>query len=130
MNIKLLKYYPAILLLLFFISNCAPGTEQQIEGQWKAHLLTEDRDTLRFPPNDVQLIFLPDKTYEYHGTLRYREAGQFRAEGRVIYTTDTLSNTKSEKAVHIERLTGDTMVLNMVENKKHRRLELHRLGNK
>lgn len=110
-------------ILIFF--SCGPNTEQQLEGHWTADLLTERKDTLDLPPNSIHLIFFPNKKYEYRGTLRYREAGTYRTKGRIIYTTDTL-NSQPEKAVHIESLRADSLIINMIENRMPRRLELHR----
>ena len=115
------------ILFLFSLCSCGHDTEKQLTGEWKAHLLTERLDTLDLPPNDVRLTFSPPHMYTFEGTLRYREAGTFRVKGRVIFVKDTL-NQKAEKAIHIESLKGDTLILNMMENKIPRRLEMHRVN--
>ncbi len=119
-----MKYFLFFLPLL--LTACGPDREAIIQGDWQGVLVLEEQDTLPVDPAEIRFRFEPG-VYQYHSTLKYREAGSFRIDRQYLITTDTVNQASTEKAVEIIRLDSDTLELRMMENGKERTLLLERI---
>jgi len=101
-------------------------SEQELIGKWTAVELVQDQDTMDFDLTKVALEFHEDQRYSYTGNLAEREAGEFYLMGKILYTKDTLMAKPVEKAVQIEALTSDSLLLLMRSKDGLQRLQLIR----
>jgi hypothetical protein len=106
--------------------GCKSEFERNIEGNWFADALTEGGAPIEVDGDIVQFEFKSNLEYAFNGTLNTREAGKFRIRNNYLYTKDDLKNAP-EKAVRIDRLTVDSLVLAMNDKGKERVLTLLRL---
>ncbi len=106
--------------------GCKSELERNIEGNWFADALTEAGAPIEVDGDVVQFEFKSNNEYAFHGTLNAHEAGKFRIRNNYLYTKDDLKNVP-EKAVRIDRLTVDSLVLAMNDKGKERILTLLRL---
>ena len=115
----------ALFALLLSIGACTNRAERELTGKWQAFEILEEEAPLPLDPAQVRFEFLAGKGYTFHGTLNYKEAGVFRIHRGYLYTTDTLNHSK-EKAVRIEQMRADTLLLEMNDQGKTRLLKLRR----
>lgn len=118
------------LILLFAIllfAGCTGWTESDLIGTWEATSVTEEDEPLSVDYPTVQLILKADKTYEYKGTLNYREAGKWLAESNFLYTKDTLKPDGAQKAVYISAFQQDSLEMQMIEQEKTRIMKMKRI---
>lgn len=113
-------------ILLYTISSCTAEYERTIEGNWFADALTEGGKPLEVDGDAVQFEFKSNHEYVFNGTLNAHEVGTFRIRQNYLFTKDGLKNTP-EKAVRIDRLTVDSLILTMNDRGKERILTLLRL---
>ena len=111
---------------LFATTSCKSEFERNIEGNWFADALTEGGAPIEVNGDIVQFEFKSNHEYAFNGTLNAHEAGKFRIQNNYLYTKDDLKKTP-EKAVRIDRLTVDSLVLAMNDKGKERVLTLLRL---
>lgn len=112
----------AVLSLLLFA--CAPGNEKMLCGQWQGIAVLENGDSLEIDPSVIKISFNEHNGYTYASTLNYRESGTFYADAKYLYTTDTLNQATTEKAVEIVMLTEDSLFLKMSDAGQDRLLKL------
>jgi Lipocalin-like domain len=110
------------------IVGCKSELERNIEGNWFADALSENGAPIEVDGDVVQFEFKSNNEYTFNGTLNAHEVGKFRISKDYLYTKDDLKNA-SEKAVRIQRLTVDSLVLAMNDKGKERILTLLRLQN-
>ncbi|MEN9612174.1 MAG: hypothetical protein RLZZ628_2988 [Bacteroidota bacterium] len=108
--------------------SCKSELERNLEGNWFADALTENGAPIEVDGDVVQFEFKSNNEYNFNGTLNVHEVGKFRISNHYLYTKDDLKNAP-EKAVHIQRLTVDSLVLAMNDKGKERVLTLLRLQN-
>jgi Lipocalin-like domain len=110
------------------LASCKSELERNIEGNWFADALTENGAPIEVDGDVVQFEFKSNNEYTFNGTLNAHEVGKFRISKDYLYTKDDLKNAP-EKAVRIQRLTVDSLVLAMNDKGKERILTLLRLQN-
>jgi hypothetical protein len=106
--------------------SCKSEFERNIEGNWFADALTEGGAPVEVDGDIVQFEFKSNNEYAFNGTLNAHEVGKFRIRNNYLYTKDDLKNAP-EKAVRIDRLTVDSLVLAMNDKGKEQVLTLLRL---
>jgi hypothetical protein len=111
---------------LFATTSCKSELERNIEGNWFADALTEAGVPMEVNSDLVQFEFKSNNEYTFNGTLNIHEEGKFRISKDYLYTQDALKQAP-EKAVRIDRLTVDSLVLTMNDKGKERVLTLLRL---
>ena len=119
------KFTPFIFLLLLFAA-CSPVDESLIKGKWAGIAVIEEGSPINIDPSEVRMSF-KDKGYIYSSTLNYEEAGTYYIHSKYLYTTDTLNQASTEKAVEIVKLTPDSLVLKMNETGKERLLMMEKV---
>lgn len=119
--------YAMSILFLLLASACAQGYQREsLYGQWKGVSVQEEGVNLPdVDPTILQFQFA-ESGYTYQGNLNYREAGTFQVQSPYLYTTDTINQATTEKAVEILQLSEDSLHLRMMENGKERLLKLVR----
>lgn len=115
-----------LLWCLLLLVACTNPYERALPGNWQAIEILEADTPLPVAVEVIRFTFTSDATYEYYGTLKYREAGRYRLENQYLYTRDTLQPNSVEKAVEITRLTADTLFLQMQEGEALRTMKLVR----
>jgi len=100
-----------IILTLFFFS-CKGNKESMLVGTWTASAVAQDKRNLKVDLNKIKFQFDDTGTYKFTSTLDYMEAGSYKVDGEKLVTTDTI-NTKKTKAVLIQKLDADTLMLRM-----------------
>ncbi len=103
-----MQYILTALLCLLLFSACLDDPTD-IYGRWQVEQMFEQGETSDLDLNGVYFHFSPTGTYEYQGNLKYREAGYYRIERKLLYTTDTLNEERIEKAVKITHLSPDSL---------------------
>lgn len=117
--------YTTYLALLFLLS-CSPAKENFLLGSWEAIEVTEEGQPLGVNVQEIGFTFLDEGRYTYRSTLNYKEAGSYYVESQYLFTTDTVNQATSEKAVEILQLNQDSLFLKMNDNGKERLLKLVR----
>lgn len=95
-------------------------------GSWEAIEVTEEGQPLGVNVQEIGFTFLDEGRYTYRSTLNYKEAGSYYVESQYLFTTDTVNQATSEKAVEILQLNQDSLFLKMNDNGKERLLKLVR----
>ncbi|MCB0564006.1 MAG: hypothetical protein KDD01_06480 [Phaeodactylibacter sp.] len=111
--------FKAYLFLLLLLAACSPVDKSLIKGQWAGIAVIEEGSPINIDPKEIKISF-EDKGYIYSSTLNYKEAGVYYIDSKYLYTTDTLNQASTEKAVEIVKLTADSLVLKMNEAGKER----------
>jgi hypothetical protein len=119
-------FNPILCLTLFALVACQQMNDELLIGRWQAVSLTEEGEPVPVDMKEISFEFRADQTYRYSSTLNYREAGDYYVETRFLYTTDTINQASTEKAVEILMLSEDSLHLGMLENGKERVLKLTR----
>ena len=107
------------------LTSCGMWKSYQLQGQWQGVRLMEGKDSVAVDPSLI-LLTIDKDSYAFSSTLNYREQGSWRLEDDVLYTTNELVDTPYEKAVYIQQLKRDTLVLWMMDEGQERVLTLHR----
>ena len=102
--------------LVLFLLTCSPVQDELIVGSWQAISVEEEGAQLALDPSQIKLAFTENDTYTYESTLNYREAGSYFVDAKYLYTTDTVNQASTEKAVEIVLLTADSLSLKMNDN--------------
>ncbi len=93
---------------------CKPELDVPLlHGKWQAYSIEKNGkvDTASYL-KEVQFEFNNTGRYLYQSTLNKQQAGKFRVNEKLLYTQDTISQSK-EKAVEIIRLDKDTLSIKM-----------------
>lgn len=114
----------AIILSFMIISSCSQWSAQDLTGLWEATSVTEEDQSLEVDYPSISLLLNTDGTYEYSGTLNYREAGKWSVKSNYLYTRDTLKPDGDQKIVFIKSFSKDTLELQMAEAEKTRILKM------
>lgn len=115
----------AVFFCALSLTSCGMWKSYQLQGQWQGVRLMEGKDSVAVDPSLIRLTINKD-SYAFSSTLNYREQGSWRLEDDVLYTTNELADTPYEKAVYIQQLKRDTLVLWMMDEGQERVLTLHR----
>lgn len=118
-------------LIIIFVSlitiSCSPPKENMLVGKWQAIELLEGDMPVDIDIEVVQFHFDQNNQYQFHGTLNYKEAGTYYLDSRYLFTTDTINQATTEKAVKITRLTEDSLSIKMNDSGKERIMKLVRV---
>ncbi len=113
-------------LLLVQLTACAPFSKQDLAGAWQGLSLTEETDSVAIDPALVRFSFDENGRYSFQSTLNYREAGHYRLRRQYLLTRDTL-RLAEEKAVEVQKLTPDSLVIRMMNEGRERILVLGKM---
>lgn len=117
----------AVFILLISIS-CTTPKEKFLIGNWQAVELLENGTPIEdIDIEVVRFYFDEKKQYQFHGTLNYKEAGTYYIDSRHLFTTDTINQATTEKAVEIVQLTEDSLAIKMNDGGKERIMKLVKL---
>ena len=113
------------LLSLLFISSLLISCENSIRpsdllGNWEAISIFEEGQPLEIDYPVIRLLVSEDGTYNYTGTLNYKESGRWHIQNEYFITKDTLLPDALEKTVLISKLTQDSFEMEMKEGEKER----------
>lgn len=121
-----------LLLGLFTFSciSCNQNTakEKNLLGNWQAFEVLEEGETLSVNPEEIKFTFKENHSYSFSSTLNYKEAGSFHLDFPYLYTTDTVNQATTEKAVEIIQLVTDSLTLKMKEKGRKRIIKLVKVG--
>jgi len=121
--------FTILLFFLLFANACqTESAKDMMIGNWQAFQFLEEGDSVKINPSEIKFSFGQNGRYHFNSTLNYKEAGKFKAEEKVLYTTDTLNSSNIEKAVLIQKLNQDTLVLEMRSEDKSQVLSLKRIN--
>lgn len=104
-------YAIAITAFMLFATSCEtkPAFEPALfEGAWKCSVLYND-GVENLNPQTIIFDFKLDSTYSYVGGS-YTETGKWWLEGDKLVTA---AEGDLEKKVQIEKITADTLIMNM-----------------
>ncbi|MEM8523248.1 MAG: hypothetical protein AAGG68_01330 [Bacteroidota bacterium] len=113
---------------LTLVTACSSDKENLLLGNWKATQLTENGEAISMDLREVQFTFDEQGRYQFQSTLNYREAGFYRQNNNLLYTTDTLNSKKEQQAVKILKLDEEVLELGMEDNGKKLVLLLEKVG--
>ncbi|KAA3637160.1 MAG: hypothetical protein DWQ02_07150 [Bacteroidetes bacterium] len=114
----------AFILGSIIISSCSQWSGMDLVGTWEATNILEEDQPLEVDYPSVRLDLKEDGTYEYTGTLNYREAGKWSTKSNYLYTRDTLKPDGEQKVVFIRSYSPDSLEIQMVEAEKTRILKM------
>ncbi|GJM36054.1 MAG: hypothetical protein DHS20C18_50550 [Saprospiraceae bacterium] len=106
--------------------SCAPYDQDKLVGSWQAISVLEEGEPLGVETEVIRIIFSPDASYSYYSTLNYEESGSYYLDSKYLFTTDTINQASTEKAVEILLLTEDSLHLKMMDTGKERILKMVR----
>lgn len=116
-----------VAFMLFLLGCEEPLDQTLLHGDWQADQYLASGQPKKTDPSLISFSFDANNTYTYRGGLSYKEAGNYRLERSVLYSTDTLSNQRIEKAVKIIRITTDSLYLEMNNGGIEEELILHKI---
>lgn len=106
----MMKYFSAIVIALTMTIGCAEEpvtTNAELQGSWTG--VEIKRNDLVQPYIDFSFNFALDSTYTYKGG-NHTEKGTYLISGNKLITQ---AEGDLEKQVEIEKVTSDTLLLNM-----------------
>lgn len=115
----------AVFCCALSLTGCGAWKSYQLQGQWQGVRLMEGKDSVAVDPSLI-LLSIDDDAYSFSSTLNYREQGHWRLEDDVLYTTNMLAENPYEKAVYIQQLNRELLVLWMMDEGRERILTLQR----
>ncbi len=114
------------MVLSLIMISCTEYNEDRLIGSWQAVSVLEEGKPLDIETEVIQISFTPDGSYAYQSTLNYRESGSYYLDSKYLFTTDTINQASTEKAVEIIMLTEDSLQLKMMDTGKERLLKMVR----
>ena len=107
--------FPLYFLLSFFLLciSCSPFSKSNLVGHWTAVSVLQKDIPLEVNHSEITLSFTQNDTYNFTSTLNYKEAGSYQLNGQKLITTDTLQKPPASKTVLIDKLSSDTLRINM-----------------
>lgn len=126
-NVLVMKksFFWILLLGIFsFLSSCGSIDNELIIGSWEGVRVLEEGEELGVNPREISFYFGKNESYRYESTLNYKEAGSYYIESSYLFTTDTVNQASTEKAVEILLLSPDSLHIKMDDNGKERILKL------
>ena len=102
-----------LVILSTFYSCQEEITTDNLVGHWKA-ISFEEKGTIQdLTQKEVFFKFHENGIYEYNSNNSYAEAGPYYVKGKLLYTTDTLSEERLEKSVKLGLVEADSMHFDM-----------------
>lgn len=115
-----------ISLISFLVFSCSGISKSNLIGKWQAVEMYENDELVEVDLSSVFLNFDKLDNYEYSGTLKYMEKGQYELKKSILFTTDQLNPESQKKAVEIIHLDADSLNIKMLDNGKIRLLKMVR----
>jgi hypothetical protein len=113
---------------IVFLSSCEEEFDKSLlYGSWQADQFLESDKVKEIDISNMGFTFNDKNVYTYQSNLKYKEAGNYRIERAILYSTDTLSNQRIEKAVKIIHITSDSLQLLMNNGGIEQKVFLHKL---
>ena len=122
-----MKYQVIIISCLLAAIGCNKFSSEQLVGKWQAYHISEEGTILELDYSPIKFEFTKDGFYSFSSTIDYREAGTYYINGNLLFTIDTVHAASTEKAVQIEALTTDSLILKMMANGKDKLMKLKKL---
>ncbi len=122
-----MKYQIIVFSYLMAIMGCNSLDSERLVGKWQAYFISEGGETLNLDYTPVNFEFTNDGYYSFNSTVDYKEAGTYYINGTLLFTLDTVNTASSEKAVQIEALTSDSLILKMMANGKDKLMKLKKV---
>lgn len=108
--------------------GCNNLDSNKLVGEWQAYYISEGGTPLEIDYSEVGFLFKEDGFYSYESTINYKEAGTYYVNGSLLYTMDTVNTASNEKAVQIEALSADSLILKMKANGEIKIMKLRKVG--
>ncbi len=116
-----------IAIIILGTWSCSEPKQSFLIGNWQAITLLEDGQPVNAELHVVRFHFDQNHQYQFFGTLNYKEAGTYYLDSKYLYTTDTLNQATTEKAVEIVNLTPDSLVIKMNDSGRERVMKLTKI---
>ncbi len=113
---------------LLLLVGCKSENERRIVGKWQALQLMECDNVVPIQTELVDIEFKSNGKYIFHSTLNIKEEGEYRIHKNFLFTQDKMREKAREKAVLIQSIEDDTLVLQMSYKGKDQWLTLVREG--
>ncbi len=113
-------------LLLF--AGCKSENECRIVGKWQALQLMECDNVVPIQTELVDIEFMSNGKYIFNSTLNIKEEGNYHIRKNFLFTQDKMREKAPEKAVLIQSIEDDTLVLQMSYKGKDQWLTLVKEG--
>ena len=113
--------------LLLFV-GCKSENERRIVGKWQALQLMECENVIPIQTELVDIEFMSNGKYIFHSTLNIKEEGNYYIRKNFLFTQDKMREKAPEKAVLIQSIEDDTLVLQMSYKGKDQWLTLVKEG--
>ncbi len=113
---------------LLFFAGCKSENERRIVGKWQALQLMECDNIVPIQTELVDIEFKSNGKYIFHSTLNIKEEGNYRIRKNFLFTQDKMREKAPEKAVLIQSIEDDTLVLQMSYKGKDQWLTLVKEG--
>ncbi len=123
-----MKQLTIVLLIPFAFLGCNSFNNSKLVGEWQAYYISEGNRPLDIDFSEVGFSFRDNGYYTYKSTIDYHEAGTYYVNGNLLYTMDTVNTASNEKAVQIEALSIDSLVLKMKANGETKIMKLKKIA--
>ena len=111
----------ALLFVISLLNSCNHSiSSDDLLGRWEAISVFEEGKALEIDYPVIRLFVSEDGTYNYTGTLNYKESGHWHIQNEYFITKDTLLPDAFERTVLISNLTQDSFEMKMQEGGKER----------
>lgn len=111
----------SLFFIISFFSSCNETViiSDDLLGKWEATSIFIEGEPLEIDYPITRLVILKDNTYQYSGTLNYKESGRWRLHRNFFITKDTLLPNALEKKILISNLTQSSFKMEIKgENKE------------
>ena len=103
-----------LIIAILIFSQCQKIEENHLLGKWRTIEVLEQNQPLTVDVEQIYIQFTPTY-YEFHSTLKHKEAGSYFLQSNLLFTKDTIQQEALEKAVEITKLTTDSLFIRMNE---------------
>jgi hypothetical protein len=108
------------------IVSCKDSIDDKlVVGNWVAAEFLENDVPKEVDLKSINFQFYNNKTYTFQGLMN-KEAGNYRLQRDLLYSTDTLSDNRVEKSVKIIKITADSMFFEMNNGGISQIIKLHK----
>ena len=119
-----MKFQIIFLSILTVSIGCNSISSSKLVGDWQAYYISEGGVPLEIDFSEVGFTFTEDGLYTFKSTINYKEAGTYYVNGKLLFTMDTVNTASIEKAVQIEEVSVDSLILKMKANGEDKIMKL------
>ena len=123
-----MKFQIIFLSILVGSIGCNSINSSKLVGEWQAYYISEGGIPLEVDFSEVGFRFTEDGLYSFKSTIDYKEAGTYYINGKLLFTMDTVHSASIEKAVQIEEVSVDSLILKMKANGEDKIMKLKKLA--